>query len=99
MKISADLPSFAHSFRYVKNHHWIEIEDKDGNKTKLNATGILVGACADCKERCVALTNQGNMTCTHCGGSVAWAWSRPQLAFVPEKESTFLGWTKPPDEE
>ena len=92
MKVSTDLPVEIHRFVYVKNHHFIELEDKEGNRTKLNASGILIGDCQSCKEKCIALTNNGNMACTHCGGPVKWAWNKPQLAFIPESESTFLGW-------
>lgn len=87
----AALPPGIKGVRYVKNHHFIELEDDKGNKTKLNASALLVGSCTDCKETCFAATNSGNMTCTHCGGPVKWAWSRPQLSFIPEHESQFMG--------
>jgi len=92
VKITTNLPDDVHGIVYVKNTHFIELEDDKGNRTKLNASGLLIGQCQECKERVVALTNQGKMTCTHCGSAVKWAWTRPQLAFVPEHESKFLGW-------
>jgi hypothetical protein len=88
---TAALPPGIKAVRYVKNHHFIELEDDKGNKTKLNASALLVGSCTSCKETCFAASNQGSMTCTHCGGAVKWAWSRPQLSFIPEHESEFMG--------
>lgn len=90
MRVTTALPEEVHGFRYVKNHHYIELEDKAGNRVRLNASAILIGVCDACKEKCVALTNMGDMRCTHCGGEVKWAWHRPQLAFIPEKASSFL---------
>jgi hypothetical protein len=89
MKVITCLPAKIKAFSYVKNHHYVALEDVHGNKTKLNATGILVGDCVECKEKCLALSHQGNMNCTHCGGVVKWAWHKPQLAFIPENESMF----------
>ncbi len=89
MKIETHLPSDVRSISYVKNHHYIKIEDSAGNTTQLNASAILIGDCESCQEKCLAFNRIGNMRCTHCGGYVKWAWSRPQLSFIPEKESDF----------
>lgn len=97
MKVVTDLPPQIKAFSYVKNHHFVALEDTDGNKTKLNASGVLIGDCVECKEKCIALTNTGNMTCTHCGGAVKWAWNKPQLAFIPEHESMFMGFAAKKD--
>ena len=91
LKLTTSLPNEVKSMCYVKNHHYIELEDCDGNKVKLNAIGILVGTCISCKCQCVALSNQGNMWCTHCGGPVKWSWTKPQISFLPEHESKFMG--------
>jgi len=92
VKIVTSLPASVKGFHFVKNHHFVELEDSEGNKIKLNAAEILVGTCTGCTQQCVALVNSGAMMCTHCGGNVKWAWSRPQLAFIPEHESQFMGW-------
>lgn len=95
-KITARLPPNIKKFSWTRNHHFLELEDEKGNRTKLNASGVLIGSCLSCKERCLALTNQGNMSCTHCGGAVKWAWTKLQLAFIPEHESKFMGIHEPP---
>lgn len=90
--VRASLPKGIRSFTWVRNHHYVELEDANGNRVKLNADAVLIGECEACKERCIALSNTGAMMCTHCGGCVRWAWSKPQLAFIPEQESKFMGW-------
>ncbi len=75
----------------MKNHHFIELEDSKGNKVKLNASGLLVGNCTECEMQVFAISNSGHMACTHCGGAVKWAWSKPQLSFIAEHESEFMG--------
>lgn len=94
VKLTAVLPPNVKGLRYVKNHHFIELEDSKGNKIKLNASGILVGLCADCNTTVFALHNAGLMACTHCSGRVKWAWSKPQLSFIAEHESEFMGMDK-----
>lgn len=91
VKLTVVLPPSVKGVTYVKNHHYIELEDTAGNKIKLNASGILVGKCDECKTTVFALHNSGLMACTHCSGAVKWAWAKPQLAFVAEHESEFMG--------
>jgi|SRR6185369_15689979 len=99
MKLSADLPhETIRSLVYVKNHHYIELEDHKGNRTKLNATALNVGVCQLCHA--MVATDRGvdpDTPCMHCKGKMTWKWSRPQLAFVAEKETDFVAWTKPDD--
>ncbi len=90
MKISINLPDEVKGVTYVKNHHWVELEDIHGNKTKLTASALLMGHCKACKEVNIALAKMGNMQCTYCGSGVDWLWTRPQLAFIPQKESDFI---------
>lgn len=90
MKHNVNLPDEVKRFTYVKNHHWIELEDTQGNVTKLTPTALMMGKCKVCTEVNIALYRMGEMRCTYCGSEVEWAWSRPQLAFVPEKESDFM---------
>lgn len=100
MKVTADLPHEWKGFNYVKNHHFIQIEDQHGHSTKLNATGVLVGTCqeAGCGQENLALHMMDEMACTYCRSkNVKWKWHRPQLAFIPEQESEFVAWQKPND--
>lgn len=89
--VSTQLPEHVRSFEWVRNHHYVALKDMDGEEIKLDATTILLGDCTACKEKVVALTNNGMMTCTHCGGAVKWRYTRPQLAFIAEHESRFMG--------
>lgn len=75
-------------------NHYVELTDDKGNAIRLTASGVLLGKCAECIEIVVALSNIGMMRCTHCGGAVKWQWAKPQLAFLPEEESKFLGWDR-----
>ncbi len=93
-RVTASLPECVRSFAWIRNHHYVVLEDQEGNTTKLDATALLLGTCVECEEKVVALTNSGAMMCTHCGGCVKWAWSKPQLAFIPEHESKFMGWAE-----
>ena len=97
-RISTHLPATVRSFTWVRNHHYVELEDVDGERTRLDATTILLGDCTVCKERVVALTNNGEMTCTHCRGAVKWRYARPQVAFIAEHESRFMGIDAPKNE-
>lgn len=99
MNISANLPNSVHGMRFVKNHHFVELQDVDGNKIVLDATTILLGDCTACAQRVAAFTNMGAMACTHCGEAVKWRYVKPQLAFVAENESQFLGWDTEKKEE
>jgi hypothetical protein len=87
----AHLPPTVRAFTWVRNHHFIELEDEHGNKSKMLAGGILAGECIECKAAVLALQHSGAMRCTHCSGAVKWQWSKPQLAFIPEHESEFFG--------
>lgn len=88
------MPPSVRAVKWVRNHHFIELEDEHGNATKLLAGGVLLGECAACQAACIALQNNGKMRCTHCGGAVKWQWAKPQLAFIPEHESQFFGWDR-----
>lgn len=87
----AHMPASIRKFSWTRNHHFIELEDEQGNTVKMLAGGILAGECTECKAAVIALQHSGSMRCTHCGGAVKWAWSKPQLAFIPEHESEFFG--------
>ena len=94
ISVAATLNEKTRSLHWRRNHLSIKLEDKDGNWSELVASGVLVGKCTECHEGVLALTNSGKMNCTHCNGSVVWAWSKPQLSFLPEEESSFRGWDR-----
>lgn len=86
-------PEGVRSFAWHRNHHFVELEDRDGNRTKLDAGGVIIGICDMCQARLIAFSHSGAMACTHClSTNVKWAWMKPQLAFIPEQESQFMGW-------
>jgi hypothetical protein len=93
MKVSAFLPSQIRGFRYVTNHHYVELEDKEGNVVKLPAKTLLKVACD--RSPCgfsffVESETTFNLPVQcHCGGKLVHAWGSGQLAFVPEGESRF----------
>ncbi len=93
--VTAKVPTSVRSFKWVRNHHYVEVEDEDGNKTKLHAGGMLRGVCTKCAEINYAATNQGAMVCTHCLAPVKWQWTKPQIAFIPEHEAQFFGFDTP----
>lgn len=93
MKIQTKLPKQVHAMCYVKNSHFIELEDDDGNKTKVNATGVVRYDCTACKYTFLAFENNGEISCPLCQakGAAKPKWYVPQLSFVPEKKSDFKG--------
>jgi hypothetical protein len=97
MIVRTSLPSSIRSFKYVKNHHYIELEDEHGNKIRLIAMSLLKGTCTHCNNDVYVKTRIGAMTCPHClVASVNWVWGDAQLSFVPEKESAFVSTFPPP---
>ena len=99
MKISTNLPPHVHGVTYVKNTHFIELEDDEGNRTHINATSIVKYECKDCKFIFFALSNHGTISCPLCGVKECAipVWYEPQLSFVPEKPSKFKGIDCNPD--
>ncbi len=93
--VTANIPTSVRRFSWVRNHHYVELEDEQGNKAKLHAGGMLRGVCTKCNELNYAASNQGAMICTHCLGPVKWQWTKPQIAFMPEHEATFFGFDGP----
>lgn len=93
MKLQTNLPPRVHALAYVKNSHFLEIEDDDGNRTKVSATGIVKYECTGCKFKFFVLTNHGEISCPLCrqNGAAKPQWMTPQLSFVPEKQSDFKG--------
>lgn len=93
MKFRTSLPREVHAVTYVKNSHYIELEDDDGNRTKLDASGVVKYECSGCKFMFLAFENHGDIKCPLCGvnGAAKPQWYVPQLSFVPEKPSTFTG--------
>lgn len=89
--VTVSVPDTVRSSKWVRNHHYVELEDERGATIKLHAGGVLRGVCVDCKEVAFVMTEQGAMVCPHCTGKMKWAWNKLQLAFLPEEESRFRG--------
>ena len=90
MKIQTKLPDGVQSIKYVKNHHWIELEDCEGNKTKLNDNGMIRYECPGCQFYCYTDCNRGILLCPVCRTvNLTKQWQLLQVCFVPEKESNF----------
>ncbi len=91
LKITTHLPNEIHSITYVKNSHWIELEDHDGVKHKMHDNGMVRYECSDpdCGFACLTFTSHGEILCPLCSGPLVPVWHRMQVCFVPEKESAF----------
>ena len=93
MKISVNLPN-VNSFKYVENHHYLELEDKNGNSTKMLPRHFCKYVCEKCKIEFFMCSNYGKIRCPCCGDfTVASAWGSLQIGFMPEQESEFDGLT------
>jgi len=103
MRVSYKVPApGVQSFKWVANHHYIELEDKDGNITKMPATALLKCSCRDpyCGMVFFVSSNMGPLKCPHCGSEAEKEWVRPQLSFVPQERSDFsIGMTADIEEE
>jgi len=93
MKIRTNLPSRVHGITYVKNTHYIDLEDDSGHHARIDATGIVKYKCDKCKFVFWTTSNHGTMACPMCHDQdcVKPAWYKPQLSFIPEKPSDFKG--------
>jgi DNA-directed RNA polymerase subunit RPC12/RpoP len=93
MRLTTDLPCEVHSLTYVKNSHFIKLEDDDGNSTKLDASSVVKYTCEKCGFLFLTFENHGDITCPSCAeqGAAKPVWYVPQLSFVPEQASNFTG--------
>lgn len=89
MRISTNLPAAIHSLMYVKNSHWIELEDHDGRRTRLFDNALMRYTCRACAFLCLCPSNAGPLRCPLCGQTLDQEWQRVQVCFVPEDESDF----------
>lgn len=89
MKIATHLPDEIHSFTYVKNSHWIELEDDNGHKSKLLDNALMRYSCPGCQFMCLTPSNSGPIDCPVCRSSMRQEWNRVQTCFVPEAETFF----------
>ena len=94
--LRACLPRGMKVKQYVPNHHFIELEDADGNTVMLPAVSLIKGVCTICAQEMWVKSRLGDMKCLHCQGTVNWLWGHGQLAFVPERESRFSSVPPPP---
>lgn len=87
--IESNIPNDVKSFEYGKNHHYLRLQDGDGNETVMVEYGLIKYQCEKCRFIFFALTHQANH-CARCGYSgLKPQWTRPQVALVPEQESDF----------
>ena len=93
MKLITNFPSEVHAVTYVKNSHYLELEDDDGHCTKLDASGVVKYTCEKCGFLFLTFENHGDITCPSCAeqGAAKPVWYVPQLSFVPERECEFAG--------
>lgn len=88
MKIRTHLPRWL-GFKYMPNHHYVELEDSDGNKAHLPAHGIMHHDCNACRAKWWTESNVCSF-CPSCGSQdVSKKWGRLQVAFMPEAETDF----------
>jgi len=89
IRIRTHLPKTV-GFKYKPNHHFVELEDSEGNVAHLPAHGVMAHGCGDCNMQWLTMTNMCSF-CPSCGSSnVVRRWGALQVAFVPEKESSFI---------
>lgn len=89
MRVRTNLPDSVHSFTYVKNSHWIELEDTQGTKHKLLDNALLRFDCTECDFFFLTAHNPGNLHCPVCKAAMSQKWQRMQVCFIPEQETTF----------
>jgi len=91
------LPKEMGSVKYVRNHHYIEFTDADGNVLKLVAKSLVKGKCSSsgCAGEIFVESRLGSMICPHCQSAVNWVWGKAQLSFVPEIEARFSSGPSP----
>ena len=102
VKFTYNMPDEVKWVRYEPNTHFVELEDKQGNRTKMPATAILKCVClaAHCREIFFVSSNMGALRCPICGGETAKIWGKMQVSFIPEDESDFqTGMTEDIDKE
>lgn len=91
MRLRANLPPGWRVVNYVANHHYIELEDDQGNTYKVMATDLIKGTCTSCKNSIYVESRIGAMACPHCqSGTVNWVWGEAKISFVPEPHSRFI---------
>lgn len=88
------LPDWVNEFRYVKNHHYIVLVDKEGNEHKFEAKSMIRGICQSCRGVVYVEANLGSMMCPHCGSNAQWTWGQATLQFIKEEEGAFASFKK-----
>jgi len=82
----------------MANHHYVELEDPDGEIVRLPATSLVKGRCHDCNQVFFVESRIGAMNCPHCGGGVEWVWGRARLVFIAESDARFSTVPPPPED-
>ena len=94
MRFEVNLHEDVRGCEYVKNHHYIKLTDKNGNKLILNPISMVKYTCVACNHIFFAEFNSGGASCPFCIGETEAQWGSMQLCFVPEDESEFIYYTK-----
>jgi len=96
IEIESNIPGAVKEFTYVKNHHYLRLKDDKGNETKLLENGVIRYWCVSCTNVWFQPSDLATV-CPNCKGSkISKQWMKPQLALIPEDESSF---TMPQDKD
>lgn len=90
ISIETDITGSVKEFAYAKNSHYLKLKDDKGSETKLVEHGLLRFWCVPCNYIWFSQENRGNR-CPVCGDAdhISQQWMKPQLALIPEDESSF----------
>lgn len=90
MKIETSLPDEINAFQYVKNSHYIKMQDNEKREIKLCAKQVMRGECPKCRYSYYTEMPPQDEHCPRCLTAMTWAWGRAQISFIPEDESDFM---------
>jgi len=87
--LTSNIPGTVKVFRYVKNSHYLSLQDHEGNETTLLEHGVIAYTCGACGLRWWTESNTSTI-CPSCACSdISQVWVKPQVALIPELESGF----------
>ena len=87
--ITTDIPGEVKSFHYVRNHHYLKLQDREGNEALLLEYGVIMYSCEACGFRWWSEENRAAVCPCCCCEEIKQQWVSPQVALLPEKESGF----------